>query len=113
MLPVLRPAQLGLSDTVQYQSPAGVLNNCGFEALLPEQIVCLEQWIYGHVPVMELEWDDTSGQGAPAAGLSLCSGSDLCLYPSFVPFPALFAGLVCGASVGIFVLVIKTCHGAA
>lgn len=47
---------------------------------------------------MELQEDDTSGQGAPAAGQSLCSGPDLCLYSSFVPFPALLAGLVYGAT---------------
>ena len=112
-MPLLRPAQLGPSDTVQYQSPAGVLNNYGFEALLPEWIIILEQWIYGDVSVMDLQRSDTSGQGGPAAGQSLCFGPDLCPYPSFVPFPALFAGLVCGASLGIFVLVMKTSHGTA
>ena len=97
---------------MQYQSPAGVLNNCSFGALLPKWIICLEQWIYGDVSAMELQqYDDTSGQGAPAAGQSLCSGPDLCLYPSFVPFPVLFAGLVCGAGLGILVLVMETSHG--
>lgn len=46
---------------------------------------------------MESQQDDTSGQGAPAARQSLCSGADLCL----VPFPALLAGLVCGANLCI------------
>lgn len=73
------------SNTVRYQSPAGVLNNCGFDTLLPEWIICLEQWICGDVSAIELQRDDTSGQGAPAAGQSLCSG--------------------------IFVLVMKTSHG--
>lgn len=50
---------------------------------------------------MESQQDDTSGQGAPAARQSLCSGPDLCMYSSLVPFPALLAGLVCGASLCI------------
>lgn len=62
---------------------------------------------------MELQWDGASGQGAPAAGQSLCSGPDLCLYPFFVPFPAWFAELVPGTSLDIFVLVMKISHGTA
>lgn len=73
--------------TVQYQSPAGVLNNCSFEALLPKWIICLEQWIYGDVSAMELQqYDETSGralqlQGSPSV-LDLTCAYTLPLSPS-------------------------------
>lgn len=53
------------------------------------------------------------GRVLQLAGQSLCSGPGLCLYPFFVPFPALFAELVPEASLDIFVLVMKISHGTA